>query len=400
MPQFKLAIAMTFCLFLASQAAIAQTCSQEAIQKSASEVLSARKQLMATHINSGDIGVDVSPFTRAEIHTLKNALSDTTSEYLRCERSGFVDLKIMETALLKMMAVEEPKENAATTNYGRGLEIDITHPEKEPQLVAITISFGIECSKDSILLIYEHRAGTWQQALRWQSDDYSQISGSLGDFLEYVVLPQEQSGKWLVAAMHGNAWCTSRFSVFAVDLLQPARAAMPQRLLQHLDYGYSRDEDFVTKYRSDGFELRMNVNSLDTGLLTRHGIYRFRIADNRLERIQPIAMNGRDFVDEWLEVKWPDARRWSAAANIASLEKEHRRIRALHELHAKEIVLLSYGPVRPCSDDPKHFQVELDMSPEPASYFHIQQGNNSFVMLSAATQPDPGCKGADLMPKR
>ena len=379
---------------------MARPCSQKAIQKAASEVISAREQLMATHINSGDIGVDVSPFTRAEIHTLKNALSDTVSEYLRCEQSGSVDLKLMETALLKMMAVNEPKENAAATNYGRELKIDTTHPEKEPQLVAITIGFGIECSKDSILLIYEHRAGTWHQVLRWQSGDYSQISGSLGDFLQYVVLPQGQSGKWLVAAMHGTAWCTSRFSVFAVDLLQPALGNAQPQVLQHLNYEYSRDEDFATKYRPDGFELRTNVNSLDTGLLTRRGIYRFRIADNRLERIQPIAMNGRDFVDEWLEVKWPDAQRWSDAASIASLEKEHSRIRALHELQTKEIVLLSYGPVRPCSDNPKHFQVELDLSPGPASYFQIQQGNNSFVMLSAAAQPDPGCKGANLMPKQ
>jgi hypothetical protein len=390
-------------LSLASQAVNAQGCSRDAIQKYATDVRSSRQRLLATKI-ADDPDTSVSPGPQKEIHRLKDALSAAISAYLRCEEGDSVDLKAMETNLLGMMAVDEPKSTQPSeanqnddSGYGKDLQIVISHPATEPKLIAVTMSFGMECGSDSLLLIYERKANAWQESLRWQSGDYSKISGAFGDLFEYVVLPQDP-GQWVVAVVHGTPWCTSVWSAFALDLIQPKRDVSPQQVLQHMKYGYVIEDEPVIKYRPGGFEFRVEKGIWDFGILRRQGIYRFRLVNNRLERVQPIAMNGRDFVDEWLQVSWSDAQRWSDPANLNSLQQEHTRINALR--NSAKMPEFTYGPVHPCSDDPKHFQVELDLSPGPASYFHIRQGNNSFVMLSAAAQPDPACKGPNLMPKQ
>jgi hypothetical protein len=125
-----------------------------------------------------------------------------------------------------------------------------------------------------------------------------------------------------------------------------------------------------------------------------------------LIRVQPIAMNGRDFVDEWLESPWDDASRWSAAAGLAPLQQVHEKIAALR--NADDSPLLIFGPVRGCTDSKAHYQVELDeewvddkgnsRSGSP-TYFQIEEGKNSFTMLSAAANTDPRCTGPDIMAK-
>jgi hypothetical protein len=180
----------------------------------------------------------------------------------------------MATSLVAMTAVNEPKEDtqtpAANENiggfYGRGLQITVTRPETERQVITVTASFGIDCGTDSMLLMYERRAGIWRQSLRWQSADYNEISGAFGDFFQVAVLPQGQQGQWLAAVAHGTPWstwrarpggsspgCTSRWSGFALDLIQPARDGAPQRVLQNMKHGYVRENEPVIKYRADGF---------------------------------------------------------------------------------------------------------------------------------------------------
>ncbi len=349
------------------------------------------------------MGMQLPPSLQKEISKLKDALSATVSAYLQCAKADAVDLTAMQSELVRMTAVQEPPpitqfdKEQVDGFYGTELKIIASHPANAPQLIAVTIKFGIECGDDSMLLIYERKTNTWQESLRWQSGDYAKISGAFGDFFQYAVLPREQ-GHWVVAAAHGTPWCTSRWSAFDLDLIQPIRDGSRQRVLQHTTYGYVRfEKDVIIRYRPDGFEFRDEEGSMDSDVMTRTGVYRFRLANDRLERVQPIALNGRDFVDEWLQAPWSDAKRWSDEANLDSLAKEKT---FFDRKNNSGRPMLSFGAVRSCSDDLKHFQVELDLDPGPTHYFQIKQGENSFTMLSATTQPDTRCKGPDLMLKR
>jgi hypothetical protein len=162
------------------------------------------------------------------------------------------------------------------------------------------------------------------------------------------------------------------------------------------------------KQTTDGFELRMEVYTPDTTLITRPGIYRYRVTATEFERVQPIALNGRDFVDEWLQSPWSDSKNWSATTGLPQLEAVHPKFEFLEDPKTKDWPSFTYGPVRTCSDSKAHFQVELDEEwfenqktrPDKPTYFQIQTGINSFTMLSASAQPDPHCTGPDIMPKQ
>lgn len=259
-----------------------------------------------------------------------------------------------------------------------------------------------------MLLAYEWRGGRWQRALRWQSGDYGEVKDAFGDFFNYVVVPQQGEGGWLLAAAHGSPWCTSRWSGFGLDLVQPATKQISQKVLQHIDHGYVRgDVEPVLKLVPGGFQLKVETGMIDMDVMTRTGIFRYRVNGGQLEHVQPIANNGRDFVDEWLQAPWADATRWSAPKALAALQEIHVRIG--EKRYDKDSPTFTFGSVRSCSDATSHFQVELDAewvsdkgSSKPAgtTYFQIEQGMNSFTMLSAASAPDPKCTGADIMKAR
>ena len=114
-------------------------------------------------------------------------------------------------------------------------------------------------------------------------------------------------------------------------------------------------------------------------------------------------------MDEWLESPWDESARWGTPANLESLKAVHAKIEAERSPNAGNSPLRTYGPVRACSDAKTHFQVELDAewidskgksTPDKSTYFQIQEGKNSFTLLSTSDQPDTRCTGPDIMAKK
>ena len=183
-----------------------------------------------------------------------------------------------------------------------------------------------------------------------------------------------------------------------------SEAAAPPSVLWHASDGYVRDEVGPRlKATADGFELRLEVGAIESDVMTRMGIYRYQLADGRVVRTQPIAMNGRDFV-EWIQEPWVVAGKWGVDA--APLRAVHEQFYGWRNapFDEKTSVAFSYGPVLACKDDKNHFQVEIDheppgkADPDIPEYFQIEQGENSFHMSSASSSPDANCAGKNLMP--
>jgi len=389
----------------------AQTCSHDAIQSAAENAKSIHARLLAIKGTfSDEINYNVSPSTRQLIRAMKNGISTTVGEFMRCEPESSADAKTIETALADLLGANEleltPQPTSGTTKpddhiFGADLRISVSRPDSRQQLVAIKASFTAgSCGVDTMLLIYEWNGKIWNQTVRWQSNDDSSEWHPFGDFFEFVILPQKEPQKWLVAVAHGFPWCTSRWSGYDLDLIQPAQYSATQRTLVHKNAGYVRDEiDPTLKVVPGGFELRLETGQLDLDYMTRLGVYRYSVDNNRLRRVQPIAMNGRDFVDEWLQSDWSDAVRWSAPSDLGTLQFVHAAVAKRTADRSGDHTLFSYGPVRGCTGNAKHFQVEFDRDPGSSTYFQIEQGENSFTML-AVPNPDPRCKGADLMKKQ
>jgi len=384
-----------------------EACFQSRLNQLAAGVKDVQQQLLAVKVEEMDTSVP--PSTPQQIRNFKDALAAAVDSYVECQQGSTVVAKAFENYLAVQLGANEP-ERAASTDpekipeqrpqvYGADLKLAVKKPDAKANVIGVQISFGVACGADTMLLLYEWRDQTWRPVLRWQSGDYNEVSGAYGDFFEYVIVPEAKPGKWAVAVAHGRPWCTSRWSGFGLDIIETARGGVPQNLLFHKDGGYDRggDSEPVLKGMTGGFELRLRDMSIDFDVFTRTEIYRYQIVGSNVKRVQPVAMNGRDFVDEWFRSEWNDASAWTATTNVDNLKIEHATFeKLLDPKNPMDRPTFKFRSVRGCSDDPKRFQVGLDLDPGGSTYFGIRQGENSFTMLSASSQPDPHCRGANL----
>jgi hypothetical protein len=371
-------------------AAQARECGSDAMVRAVSALAALRA---APTTDEAD--TDVKPDAQAQIRALKQGWIAAADARLACSAIK-PDLAALQTDL-------QPDPGPRAGAGGPGAEVHVEQPTDYPGLMVVTLKYGLGCGDDTILLVYAlSPTGIWQRVIDWHSGDYAEISGAFGDFFTWAIVPAGGSPDWRMVVAHGHPWCTSRWSGFDLDVLKPGSESGLSRSLFHLGDGYVRgDIEPKLSARRDGFDLRLQVGTGETDRMTRLGIFRYRLTGDSAERVQPIAMNGRDFVNAWLQLPWSDAARFAAPANLPALKERQDAVSGhIKSKTAESGDDFAFGPVRACSDDPHHFQVQNGGDDAPATYYQIQSGDNGFTMLAASTKPDPQCRGADLMGRK
>ncbi|WP_158883953.1 hypothetical protein [Rhodanobacter sp. L36] len=348
-----------------------------------------------------DMDTDVPPAVRTDIRMLKDALTAWIDARLACADSAKPDVASMQTELTASLKNLQPKPDASAP-YGSDIIVSVQQPENAPQWLLVQLGFSIECGDDNLLLVYASRDGAWRPAMRWRSGEYDKISGAFGAGFKTLVL---SGATPRLVVFHGTPWCTSRWSGFDLDVLASGAKVDSPHSLFHQQHGYViGDAEPALKPKADGFELRAEVGMRDMDVMTRTGIFRYRIDGNTVTRVQPVALNGRDFVDEWLQVEWHEAKEWSDPSALHELGRMHAELAA--DYGAKNnSKSFTFGAVRSCTDDRNVYQVQLDLAPlesqgdSESRYFRIRSDTNSFSMLSISPTPSPSCRGGDLMKK-
>ncbi|WP_423758358.1 hypothetical protein [Burkholderia sp. NLJ2] len=377
-----------------------------AADTAARAAIDAQHRVQQVRNPQGDGGgnVDISPPLRDALRAYKQALVGAIDARLACS-DEHVEPAALKRTLAAALGV--PAQSAQSTRsaslktgesaFGRNPDVDVERGGTSRPLLFVRAGFDIACGDDNLLTAYAWENGGWRRVLRWQADDYKDIGGAYGGGFWFSALPGGQ-----VAVVHGTPWCSSRWSRFGADVLAPANGPTAQRTLFHTEHGYVIDDDAIRfKVRPDGFELRATVGSLDSEVMTRPGIFRYRVDGDTVQRVQPAALNGRDFVDEWLKVDDALAREWSEPAAAAAALKARQAYNA--ESKAPDTGF-AYGPVRGCSDSKDRFQVELDLTGKSGEtvarrYALIRQERNGFTMLGLRNSAEQACRGANLMPQ-
>jgi len=390
-----------------------QPCSRSGLTDAVRDAKSIRAQLLLYKVGYHGTDESVPPALQAQIAAYKDALATIASAELKCTpprvEASTVEMEVARLIDANKRQADQPYDPNDTRKeideiYGWDPGVKVSRPGNAPGLLLIEFEFGIDCGYDAMLLGFEVQGSEWVRVLRWQSGNYDSVDAAFGDFFKYLVLAGTR-GQWQIAVAHGHPWCTSNISAFDVDLIRPAVNGEPQRVLAHEQRIYRREEDPVMKAVPGGFEFRMIGDSIDPLIVMRPVIYRFAVDSGQMTRVQPLANNGRDFVDEWLQSPWNEASRWSDAESLDLLKAEHDLVSKRYS--SQDAPLQDFGPVRGCTDSPSHFQVEFDTKwldekgkaiRAEEAYFQIAEGKNSFTMLSASNTPDAHCTGRDIMP--
>jgi len=357
-----------------------------------------RVQQVRNPQSDGGGTVDVSPPLRDAIRAYKQTLVGAIDARLACSDEHVDPVALKRTLAATLGVPAQPAQpKTGESAFGRNPDVDVTRDGTSRPLLFVRAAFDIACGDDNLLTAYAWENGGWRRVLRWQADDYKDIGGAYGGGFWFGALPGGQ-----VAVVHGTPWCSSRWSRFGADVVAPANGAAAQRTLFHTDHGYVLDDNAIRfKVRPDGFEMRTTVGSRDSDVMTRPGIFRYRVDGDTVQRVQPVAVNGRDFVDEWLDADDAFAREWSEPAAAAAALKARQAFKT--ESKAPDIGF-TYGPVRGCSDSKDRFQVELDLTGKEGEtvarrYALIRQERNGFTMLGLRKAAEPACHGANLMPQ-
>jgi hypothetical protein len=379
----------------------AADCVRGDIAAAAARVTVARKTLFSLPIGDGQ-ETDVSPAGQQAIAPMKHRLDEFANAYIRCQPQTLDPKKA--TAELAKLVPPAPaafgvfvngKRVPEDENYGYQLDFDVRRPSSQPNLVAVTAKFQIECGEDTVLMVFAYGDGGWNEVLRAQSKPYKSIGDAWASF-DYAISPSDDSGHRYVLTKTVAPWCSSTWSLIRYEVLRPLPGSVdPKVLLSRSDSIWWGNEDrgTLTANKND-FDVRFHAESIDTAVHNRVWVRHFRIDDNSIRRIPPVALSPRDFVDEWIISPWNEAIGWTADSATSELAKMHAKL-SQHKFHDS----FNYDSATRCSGAYPHYQIAVDSDETNENFYFLVSGESDYRMDAISTAPNPSCRGPNILSK-
>jgi hypothetical protein len=134
--------------------------------------------------------------------------------------------------------------------------------------------------------------------------------------------------------------------------------------------------------------------SIDSGIHSRNHVLHFSAPpDAAVKRIDPVALQPQDFVDEWLTHPWSE---------MESRTAEDEKVKKWHEVLSGDLVFGDFTLVQKCQDLPEQWQIAVDLNwlagrelPEPLTVFFLVQQLEQyrFKMTGISFERQEGCPG-------
>ncbi len=367
-------------------------CAQDAIARAAQQVQQSRELLLSIRVKDDD-AIQVPTTAQRGIVALKNRIAALADAYMGCAPARVSPADVARDLDRLAHANAKPISDSQAVNvYGDQLQFAVKAPSTDR--IAIVATFDIACGDDAVLLIYESEGTGWREALRWQSNGYDTVAGGLWSF-DYAVSPPDKSGQWFVAVKSVAPWCSSTWSEIRTAILRPGEsAAVPKILGKHSDsIWWGADDVGTVSVTRDSADFRFHAESIDDGVHNRLWIRHFHVTGDTVERMQPVAVSPRDFVDAWIVSPWSDAEDWSLATQMTALHAAHEIAQG-----EKKDEGFEFSAVQRCTDGPDRYQITLaPMDESKPSYFQVRGTPAAFTMLSVDRVPSHACAGQNIL---
>ena len=378
-----------------ASAAVVATCD---LAVPSADVAAARATLLAEP-EAEDPPTEVAPGAKAALARYKDALAALVAARMECA-SPEQNPAALAAALDSAAAPAACDAACAEHAYAGAPEFHATRIDDTRHLLALTATLPIPCGSDDMLFVYARTGAHWQEALRWQAPPYDLVSGAYGSF-EFAIAPPDARGDWYVAVKDIPPWCSSTWaSVRYAALRVSSDAQRPKILYRGSDSIWWGGGDSGTlKAEADAFDLRFHSSSLDAGVHNRVWVRRFAVDGNDVKRIPPLAENARDFVDEWIVMRWGSVAPWTADDPAAALQHWHERVRG-----SDTPVFADFRSAHACDGRADAVEVEIerdspDVDQDGVRYFLRVEGTPlDFRMVRVDTESDERCGGDDVLP--
>jgi hypothetical protein len=151
---------------------------------------------------------------------------------------------------------------------------------------------GIECGYDDSTYLYKWSANRWQRVWENEQNTYLEKQYKPQHILATLVSPDGQ----LVMTLGAQSWCSSNWREVYYRIF---RLGSPNPVLDESQVAFEPESLQGRISNTDAF-VEYWVASLDAGLHSRKEVRHYRIAQNAVERVDPIALIPHDFVEQWI----------------------------------------------------------------------------------------------------
>ena len=249
------------------------------------------------------------------------------------------------------------------------------------------------CGSDQALYLYDYSGGRPRRVLenlgtREHDESICEVQFSKPD----------SNGNRSILILRNAIQCGSSWNRLAYDLYRYSGGAGVVGKVLEGDHGiWFGNYAPLVQLTFDELLLEVRDRSIDGGLHNRAHILHYKESGSSMERVDPIALQPHDFVDEWLTRRWPEMERWSDPG-----------MKGWHEFLASEPAFGEIQLVQRCTERGLwqvriHFdQIQGKRLPEAVEvYFLVEQSDTyRFRMREISFHRQEGCPGESAPPLR
>jgi hypothetical protein len=141
---------------------------------------------------------------------------------------------------------------------------------------------------------------------------------------------------------------------------------------------------------ANGFQIRFSIGSIDESQLSSVSLMNYKIQNDEVVRVQPVALNAVNFVDEWVRRPWRDAQAWSAPGNLTNLRNRHLK---LHGQFGSDFVAFRSCAIASTSE----VEAAENAGDGPSQFFLVKKNAGDYTMLRVSDHATQSCKGPNRL---
>lgn len=275
---------------------------------------------------------------------------------------------------------------------GTVTRMEFSRPPEDSDKLTVTVGVDVPCGNDDAVYIYDYSQGEPRRILeshgtRDHDESMSDVRFSKRDAI----------GSQLILTLRYGVQCGSSWNMLSYDLFRlsaTASAAVPiLNAEQRIWFG--ANSPYQLRLEPEELLMEVRDSSIDGGIHNRAHVLHFKAPGLTIERVDPVALQPQDFVDEWLTRPWSEMESRSADTRRDKLKK-------WHEFLAGGFVAGEFQFVQQCREQADQWQVGIDLRwikgkelPEDLSlYFLVQQSDQyRFKMAGISFDRQEGCPG-------
>ncbi len=242
----------------------------------------------------------------------------------------------------------------------------------------MTTGVTVPCGVDNSVYVYRFAAKSRVRILEGDG------AGKYGNYLDDVQFSKpDASGNRLLFASWSGVQCASVWNGLDYRLYRIGPSADEAKPIFSGYHSFTIDADGGIKLTPDELLLELTAEGLEAGF-RRAYVLHYRIDAKGVTRIDPVALQPQDFVQEWINQPWSEMESRSAP----SLVKWHARFHSDTELFFGD-----FDFSQPCGKRPGYTQVAVESEPRTVYFLVKDRGGFRYEMGDISYDRQSGCPG-------